>query len=194
MLDTHARKYVQPLIKSVADFFMGHNFTANQVTIIAFFMGISTGFFIYFKMTILAVIFMWLSGLLDAVDGTIAREKGSTPFGTVMDITFDRLVEISVILGLALRFPEMRMIMLLLTCSIIFSMTVFLTTGMMAEKKGGKSFYYQAGVAERTEGFLFFTGMMIFINHIHIIGIIFIGAVIFTAIERLIEAKKILDK
>lgn len=194
MLDTHARKYVQPLISSVAGFFMRHKFTANQVTVIAFFMGISTGFFIYFKMTALAVVLMWTSGFLDAVDGTIAREKGSTPFGTVMDITFDRLVEISVILGLALRFPQVRMMMLLLACSIIFSMTVFLTTGMMAEKKGKKSFYYQAGVAERTEGFLFFTGMMIFTGHVRLIGGVFIVAVIFTAVERLIEAKRILDK
>ena len=192
MLDTHARKHVQPLIVKVAGFFMKYNFTANQVTIMAFFMGISTGIFIYLKKPMIAITVLWISGLLDAVDGTIAREKGSTPFGTVMDITFDRLVEISVILGLAFRFDHTRMIMLILTCSIIFSMTVFLTTGMMAEKKGTKSFYYQAGVAERTEGFIFFTMMMLFTSYINPIGIVFFSAVIFTASQRLIEARKIL--
>lgn len=192
MLDTHARKHVQPIIKRVADFFMRYSFTANQVTVMAFFIGMSTGIFIYFKMPVTAITVLWLSGLLDAVDGTIAREKGSTPFGTVMDITFDRLVEISVILGLAFRFQNTRMIMLILTCSIIFSMTVFLTTGMMADKKGSKSFYYQAGFAERTEGFIFFTIMMIFIEYINPIGIVFFSAVIFTASQRLLEARKIL--
>ena len=192
MLDTHARKHVQPIIKKVADFFMRYNFTANQVTVMAFFMGISTGVFIYFKMPLIAITVLWLSGLLDAVDGTIARKNGSTPFGTVMDITFDRLVEISVILGLAFRFSNTRMMMLILTCSIIFSMTVFLTTGMMAEKKGSKSFYYQAGVAERTEGFIFFTMMMLFTEYINPIGVVFLSAVIFTASQRLLEAKKIL--
>ncbi|ADO84521.1 CDP-alcohol phosphatidyltransferase family protein [Ilyobacter polytropus] len=192
MLDTHARKHVQPIIEKVADFFMRYNFTANQVTVMAFFMGISTGIFIYFKMPLMAIAVLWLSGLLDAVDGTIARENGSTPFGTVMDITFDRLVEISVILGLAFRFSNTRMTMLILTCSIIFSMTVFLTTGMMAEKKGSKSFYYQAGVAERTEGFIFFTMMMLFTKYINPIGVVFLSAVIFTASQRLLEARKIL--
>ncbi|WP_320047984.1 CDP-alcohol phosphatidyltransferase family protein [uncultured Ilyobacter sp.] len=192
MLDTHARKHVQPIIKKVANFFMRYNFTANQVTVIAFFMGISAGIFIYFKMPLMAITVLWLSGLLDAVDGTIARENGATPFGTVMDITFDRLVEISVILGLAFRFSNTRMIMLILTCSIIFSMTVFLTTGMMAKKKGSKSFYYQAGVAERTEGFIFFTMMMLFTKYINPIGVVFFSAVIFTASQRLLEARKIL--
>ena len=135
MLDTHARKYVQPLIYQVAKIFIKYNFSANQVTFIAFLLGISTGIFAYYGLGAAGVLVMWISGLLDAVDGTIAREKGSTPFGTVLDITFDRLVEIAVILGLALRFPGEQFELLLLTCSIIFSMTVFLTTGMMAENE-----------------------------------------------------------
>lgn len=193
MLDTHARKYFQPIIQKVAEIFIKNNFTANQVTFIAFLLGMSTGVFVYYGMGVTAVAIMWLSGLLDAVDGTVARVKGSTPFGTVMDITFDRLVEISVILGVALRYPEVQFELLLLTCSIIFSMTVFLTTGMMAEKQGQKTFYYQAGIAERTEGFIFFSLMILFPVYVKALTLIFFGLIVFTASQRMREAARILS-
>jgi len=193
MLDTHARKYVQPLIHQVARCFMRYDFSANQVTVVAFLLGISTGVFAYFGMGVIGVTLMWISGLLDAVDGTIARENGSTPFGTVLDMTFDRLVEIAIIVGVALRYPEVQFELLLLTCSIIFSMTVFLTTGMMAEKKGQKSFYYQAGVAERTEGFIFFSLMLLFPGYLQIIVVIFFILIVFTASQRMREASRLLS-
>ena len=193
MLDTHARKYFQPLIYQVAKVFMRYSLSANQVTVIAFVLGVSTGVFAYFGMGVMGVVFMWISGLLDAVDGTIAREKGSTPFGTVLDMTFDRLVEIAIILGLALKYPEVQFEFLLLTSSIIFSMTVFLTTGMMAEKKGQKSFYYQAGVAERTEGFIFFSLMLLFPPYLQITTIVFFILIVFTAFQRMREAARLLS-
>ncbi len=193
MLDTHGRKYFQPLIYQVARVFMKYNMSANQVTMIAFLLGISTGIFAFYGMGVIGVAIMWISGLLDAVDGTIAREKGSTPFGTVLDMTFDRLVEIAIIIGLALRYPGEQFQLLLLTCSIIFSMTVFLTTGMMAEKKGQKSFYYQAGVAERTEGFIFFSLMLIFPAYLKVIILIFFGLIVFTALQRMREAARLLS-
>jgi len=40
MLDTRARKYVQPLLNKVADGFIKMGFTANGVTILAFIIGL----------------------------------------------------------------------------------------------------------------------------------------------------------
>jgi len=72
-------------------------------------------------------------------------------------------------------------------------MTVFLTVGALSDKYSEKSFYYQPGLAERTEGFIFFSLMMIFNNYINIIVIIFSLAILYTAIQRILEAKKILS-
>ena len=195
MLDTHARKYVQPAIDKSAAFFVKLGLTANQVTVISFFIGISSGVFFYFDQLFIAVFVLWLSGYLDAVDGSMARQtKTTSSWGTVMDITFDRLVEISVILGIAFRFPELQWALLLLAVSIIFSMTVFLTVGAVSEKQGIKSFYYQAGVAERTEGFILLTLMMVVADYRLIITLIFFAVETFTGIQRFLEAKKILTK
>ncbi|MDA8236039.1 MAG: CDP-alcohol phosphatidyltransferase family protein [Clostridia bacterium] len=193
MLDTHARKYVEPMIKLAANGLNKLGFSANQVTVLALIIGIFSGVLVYFEQPYLALMFLWMSGFLDAVDGTMARFHQPSPWGTVMDVTFDRLVEISIILGLAFRFPEAALALLLLSVSIIISMTVFLTVGAVSEKKGQKSFYYQAGLAERTEGFIMFSLMIIVTGYLVPITLVFLSMIIFTAIQRLLEAKRILD-
>ncbi|WNF36239.1 CDP-alcohol phosphatidyltransferase family protein [Bacillaceae bacterium IKA-2] len=192
MLDTHGRKYVQPMILSSAKGLLKLGLSANQVTLISFCIGVSTGLLIYFGYPIIAVVVLWLSGFLDAVDGTMARLTKPSSWGTVLDVTLDRLVEISVILGLAFAFPDAMWALLLLSVSIIFSMTVFLTVGAVSENKGMKSFHYQAGLAERTEGFILFTLMILLANHLLLITLIFLAVEIFTGMQRLLEARRIL--
>lgn len=193
MLDTHCRKYIQPLIGVGADIAMKLGLTANGVTIIAMLIGLLSGVLVALGFNIAAVLVLWFSGYLDAVDGTIARKtKSSSPFGTVMDITFDRMVEGAVILGVAYKYTEFSFISLVLAVSIIISMTIFLTTGPLAENKGEKTFYYQAGLAERTEGFLMLSLMILLKENAGVVINIFTGMVLFTAFQRFGEAKKIL--
>ena len=73
------------------------------------------------------------------------------------------------------------------------SMTIFLTVGALSEKKGVKSFYYQAGVAERSEGFIFFSLMILIPSYLGIITNIFSILIIITAMQRFLEAKRLLD-
>ncbi|AIY05439.1 CDP-alcohol phosphatidyltransferase [Planococcus sp. PAMC 21323] len=193
MLDTHARKHVQPVVDKTADFLLKIGLSANSVTKIAFAVGLSSGVFIYLDQPLWAVIVLWLSGYLDVVDGTMARKTKPSPWGTLLDISFDRMVEISVILGLAFRFPDAMWALLLLSTSIIVAMTVFLTVGALTDKKGVKSFYYQAGLAERTEGFILFTLMIVFSTHLIAITLIFVAIQLFTIYQRMAEAKRILN-
>lgn len=193
MLDTHARKWVQPAIGYTAKQLLSWGLTANQVTWTAFVIGATTGLFIYWNMPIVAVLLLWISGYLDAVDGSMARISNRTsPWGTLLDITFDRIVELSVIIGLAARYPDARFLLILLTASIVFSMTIFLTVGALTEKKGIKSFYYQAGVAERTEGFILFTLMVLLPNWLIWTTALFLLVEIFTGLQRMMEARRLL--
>lgn len=192
MLDTHARKHVQPVVEKTSDFLLKRGFTADGVTKIAFIIGISAGVFVYFDQPFWAVFVLWLSGYLDVVDGTMARKTKPSPWGTLLDISFDRLVEIGVLIGLALRFPDSMWALLLLSASITIAMTVFLTVGALSDNKGMKSFYYQAGLAERTEGFILFTLMIIFSTYLTQITLVFLAVQIFTIAQRMAEAKRIL--
>ncbi|MBS3972100.1 MAG: CDP-alcohol phosphatidyltransferase family protein [Erysipelotrichia bacterium] len=190
MLDSKARKMIQPIFDNSANFFIKRNISANQVTLIAFIIGLIPAIMIYFNIpTIIAIATLWFSGFLDAVDGTVARKtKTSSPFGTIMDITFDRLVEISLLLVFALKYSTNVMAFVLLACSIIVSMTIFLTVGAASDKVSEKTFYYQAGLAERTEGFIMFSIMAFLPQYIDIIALIFSAMIIITASQRFYEA------
>lgn len=192
MLDTHARKYVQPSIDKTAHYFLNQGRSADQITIIALFIGLGTSILYILGHPVAAVVLLWLSGFLDAVDGTMARHTKTSPFGTVMDITFDRVVEVGIILAIAYVHPGVLWPLLLLTASIIISMTIFLVVGAVSEKAGVKSFYYQAGAAERTEGFLLFSIMMLFPDYLFWSTLLFFAIELFTGIQRFIEASRIL--
>ncbi|MBA2176616.1 CDP-alcohol phosphatidyltransferase family protein [Halobacillus locisalis] len=193
MLDTHARKFVQPTIDKSADFFLKRGRTANQITVLALIVGLSTSFLYAWGLPVVAVIMLWLSGFLDAVDGTMARHTKTSPFGTVMDVTFDRIVEIGMIIAIAYVHPEVLWPLLLLSVSIIVSMTIFLVVGTVSEKAGMKSFYYQAGAAERTEGFIFFSIMLLFPDFLWWSTLLFFAVELFTGAQRFLEAKRILS-
>ena len=192
MLDTHCRRYVQPIIGIGANFFLKLGFTANGVTILAMLIGVSSGIFTYLDYNYIGVLVLWLSGYLDAVDGTIAREtNSSSAFGTIMDITFDRMVEASVIVGVASRYRELSYSAMLLSISIIITMTIFLTTGSLTDKKSEKSFYYQAGLAERTEGFIMFSLIILLKDKAEIMIYALTIMIIITILQRFLEARKI---
>ncbi|EPZ56495.1 putative membrane protein [[Clostridium] sordellii ATCC 9714] len=96
------------------------------------------------------------------------------------------------IFTLALKYPLARMNFIVLLMCIIISMTIFLTVGALANKKGMKSFYYQAGVAERSEGFLFFSLIILLPKFIILLTNLFSLIIFITIIQRIIEAKNIL--
>lgn len=192
MLDTHARKYADKSFLQVARWLLKIGLSPNQVTAAAFVFGLSSGAAAYFRQPVIAVVLLWLSGLLDAVDGTMARMTGkSSLFGAVLDVVSDRIVELCVIWALALLHPQSLVALLGLVSSILLSMTVFLTTGMYAKNTGGKSFYYQAGLMERTEGFLAFTAMLLFQGGLSVLTWIYTGLIAVTIVQRLSEAYRL---
>ncbi|MGL4798286.1 MAG: CDP-alcohol phosphatidyltransferase family protein [Cellulosilyticaceae bacterium] len=195
MLDTNARKYVQPIITKTAEILLKKNITPNQVTVFAFLLGISTSIWIVLGQPIIGLIFLWISGFFDAVDGSMARiGKMQSPWGSLMDIVFDRLVELSMVIAIGIMQPQSRLALIVLVSTIVFSMCVFLTVGALAENNGIKSFRYQAGLMERTEGFIGFSIMILFMQQAHYITCIMALLIGFTALQRMMEAYKIFSK
>lgn len=194
MLDTYGRKYINPLIDFFADKLTKKGINPNHITIAALILGILCFLSLLAGKNILAFIFLWLSGFCDTLDGAAARKKGTpTPWGTFLDITFDRLVETSIIIALAVKNPQALFSLLFLTVAILISITIFLTVGALARQKGIKSFYYQAGLMERTEGFILFSLMILFPAHLIAITWIYTLLIGITILQRTAEAKKILS-
>jgi len=194
MLDTHARKYVTKPINVVSKFMLSKNITPLHVTMLTLVIGlIPAVLMLTTNLIYLPVIVLWISGLFDAVDGDMARiSNQKTDLGGFCDIVFDRLVELSIILSLAYIYPNSSFALLVLTATILISMTIFLTVGALVVNKKEKAFKYQVGLMERTEGFIFFTLMMIFRNYVSHIALVFSLFIGYTIIQRFREAVNLL--
>ncbi|NJP37875.1 CDP-alcohol phosphatidyltransferase family protein [Alkalicoccus luteus] len=194
MIDTKARYIVQPVIEKTAGVALRTGLSANQMTVLGFLTGAAAAGAVFAGWYVTGFLLLWFSGFLDAVDGTMARKTTSTKFGTVLDVSFDRLVEAGIILALAFRYPDLMWAMLLLMASILYTVTIFLTVGAVADKKTEKSFYYQPALAERTEGFILLSLMILFTEYLLFFTLLFLAVELITAFQRLYMAKKLLQE
>ncbi|MGL4676766.1 MAG: CDP-alcohol phosphatidyltransferase family protein [Brevinema sp.] len=143
---------------------------------------------------VITLIILYLSGFCDIIDGIVAREsKSMSSVGTLLDIVFDRIVEMSILGALAYTYPQYMPIIIILLMSILFCITVFLTIGILVQKSSHKTFFYVSGIMERTEAFILFTLLIIFPRHIPVIGIIGALLIFITGIQRFVFAIKHLD-
>lgn len=188
MLDTHARKYAEFFITPGAKLFAKLKWKPTHVTVLALVTGELAAVAFLFKLPVaVPVALLWISGYLDTVDGALARlTKQTSAIGTLLDIFFDRLVELSFILSFAIRCPDSVFAQLLSASAIVLSMTVFLTSGALLENNGIKTFRYQTGLMERTEGFIFFTIQMLLARYLRYTSYVYAGLIVFTAFQRLI--------
>lgn len=192
MLDTHARKFVDPLIGAVARALQRARLSANAVTALAMVVGVAAGVAAARGATVASILLLWSSGLLDAADGALARLTRSDPLGAILDITSDRVVEVAVIVGLAWRHPEASLDLLVLAGVIAIAMSLFLSIAAALRNRSVKSFHYAPGLGERTEAFLCLTAMLAGSAHLRQWTWLFIGIIVFTMGQRLGHVRRAL--
>src|SRR5205814_247071 len=134
---------------------------ANALTIVGMLVGVGAAALVCAQYPVWGFATLWLSGLIDAADGTLARLTRPTPLGAILDITFDRVVEISVIAALAWLHPEARFEMVILAGVIAIAMSLFLSIGAAVQNASTKSFHYAPGLGERTEAFILLSFMIL---------------------------------
>jgi len=192
MLDTNARKYVQPLLDAIAQACLKAGIGANALTIAGMLLGVAAALLAAAGLPVAAVAVLWLSGLIDAADGTLARLTQATPLGAILDITFDRVVEISMIVALAWRFRDARLELLVLAGVIAIAMSLFLSIGAAVANRSAKSFHYAPGLGERTEAFICLTLMILDADRLVLWTWVFVAVIVFTMGQRLHHAKALL--
>ena len=192
MLDTNARKYVQPLLDAIARACLRAGIGANALTIAGMLLGVAAALLAAAGLPVAAVAVLWLSGLIDAADGTLARLTQATPLGAILDITFDRVVEIAMIVALAWRFRDARLELLVLAGVIAIAMSLFLSIAAAVANRSVKSFHYAPGLGERTEAFICLTLMILDSERLVLWTWVFVAVIVFTMGQRLRYAKAML--
>lgn len=206
MIDTWLLK---TKIKSSFEKFVKKSFygkiSANSLTINGLILGLISSVFIYLSgilipmfFTIISAILMCFSFFFDALDGTIARFNTPTKFGGILDIFCDRMVELSILIGLIstnitlLVWPGIFSLSAIVLC-----ITMFLVVGgsinteELDEQK--KVIYYRKGLMERSETFIFlFLMTVLYFDPWRLILMwVFAGLVFLTAILRLRDAHQL---
>jgi len=139
--------------------------SANQLTILGLVIGLIAAFFIYlsktilfeFELIIISSILIVLSFTMDTMDGAIARAKGPTLFGGILDIFSDRLVEVILIITLVstdpfnLIWPGLFTLAAMVLCISMFLIVSILSQEIENTKKAAKVIRYRKGFMERSE-------------------------------------------
>ena len=193
MLDTNARKYVQPVLDAVARACLRLGISANGLTVVGMLVGLVAACLVLQDYPLAGFAVLWLSGLIDAADGTLARLTKPSPLGAILDITFDRVVEIAVILALAYNHPDARFLLVLLAGTIAIAMSLFLSIGAAVANQSVKSFHYAPGLGERTEAFICLSLMVLDSARLVLWTWVFIGVIGLTMAQRLYHAWRILS-
>jgi archaetidylinositol phosphate synthase len=191
MLDTNARKYIQPLLDAIARGCQRAGISANTLTIIGMLVGVVAAGLVATGYYVGGFAVLWLSGLIDAADGTLARLSKPGPLGAILDITFDRIVEISMIVALAIRFGDARFELLILAGIIAIAMSLFLSIAAAVANTSIKSFHYAPGLGERTEAFICLSLMILDHTRLVLWTWVFIGVIAFTMLQRVYHVHRI---
>ena len=109
MLEKYFRPYIQKKINIFIPYISKKGVTPCQFSWLSLLLGLMSCVSLIASMPIISIILLWLSGLGDMLDGSLARfQKTSSPFGAVLDITFDRIVEFLIIFTLCFQDPTSR--------------------------------------------------------------------------------------
>ena len=187
-------QYIRPKCQKYFDI-LGYHITrfpvtANQMTACAFIFGVLSAISIWYGATLYALLFLWLSGLCDVLDGTIARLTNTThPFGAYTDLIADRMVESALMIGFALRYPEHYMTYILFLVALLFHFSTFVVAGSVFKNDGPKSMHYDRRIVERAEAFVVFTFMILYQQASFYILMPFTILVIISGCARFIRVK-----
>jgi len=192
MLDSHGRRFVGPALEAIARQCHRAGIGANALTLIGMLVGLCAAALVGAGYPVAGFGALWLSGIVDAADGTLARLTKATPLGAILDITFDRVVEISVIAALAWLHPEARFELVVLAGVIAIAMSLYLSIGAAVQNASVKSFHYAPGLGERTEAFILLSFMILDPERLVTWTWVFVGVIAFTMGQRLVHARRML--
>jgi phosphatidylglycerophosphate synthase len=170
MLDSFARRLIDPPLNRAGQVIAAKGLSANGVTLIGLGLGLIAALCIALNCAPLALLPLLASRIADGLDGAVARATRKTDFGGYLDIAADFLFYGAIPFAFVLMDPASNGVAgAFLLLSFYVNGTSFLGYAILAEKhghetsaQGQKSLYYSNGILEGTETIIFFVILCLF--------------------------------
>lgn len=170
MLDSFARRLIDPPLNRAGQVIAAKGLSANGVTLIGLGLGLIAALCIALNCATLALLPLLASRIADGLDGAVARATRKTDFGGYLDIAADFLFYGAIPFAFVLMDPASNGVAgAFLLLSFYVNGTSFLGYAILAEKhghetsaQGQKSLYYSNGILEGTETIIFFVILCLF--------------------------------
>lgn len=190
------RRIFRPVVLKIAKSFARIGFTPNQVTILALSFSLLAFVAIYLDFPILYGVLVFVSGLLDGVDGALAKITDSaSPRGGFLDSITDRYSDLIIILGF-LFWEESSNFYFLFPFNlwVVISIIGFIMVSYTRSRGESYGLNLDRGIAGRSER-LFILSLCsilyLFDNEFPIYGLIIVGVLAnLTAFYRILIALK----
>jgi phosphatidylglycerophosphate synthase len=193
MFDRPLTALIKPAITQLAKGLQRLGLSANQVTVLGFLVGLFAAFLIAGQSYLAGLLAIFVSRLLDALDGALARLTQATDAGGFLDITLDFLFYASIPLAFAVAEPTRNALpAAVLLAAFIGTGSSFLAFAVIAGQRGlknlampDKSFYFLGGLTEATETLACFAAMCLWPPHFAALAYGFAALCFITTVTRI---------
>lgn len=200
MLDSHMRRVIDPGLNRGGAWLAARGASANAVTMVGLGFGLAAaGAIALGAAAALTLALLLANRILDGLDGAVARARGRTDFGGLLDIVCDFAVYGAVPLAFVIRDPDANALAgAFLLVTFYINGATFLGYGILAERhglvstaQGIKSLHYSAGLLEGTETIVFFAFLCLFPMIFAPAAYVFGALCLVTAFGRLLLALRV---
>ena len=189
MLDARARAVVRPAVDRTAAYVSQRGVPAGAVTAVGLAVGIGACVAAALAAWPLALA-LWLANrALDGLDGAVARRRGPTDLGGMLDLLADFVVYGGFVVGVAIAVPDARVASVVLLAAYLLNNVALLSFASLIEKRGldlgdERSLRFTAGLTEGTETIVAYSLICLVPAHAGTIAWVFGGMVLVTVAQR----------
>jgi len=189
MLDARARAVVRPGLDHAAALVAQRGVSAGVVTAVGLAVGIGACVAAALAVWPLALA-LWLANrALDGLDGAVARHRGPTDLGGMLDFLADFVVYGGFVVGVAIALPDARVASVVLLATYLLNNVALLSFASLIEKRGldlgdERSLRFTAGLTEGTETIVAYALICLLPAHAGTIAWVFAAMVLVTVAQR----------
>lgn len=197
MLDEELRKTAKPFYKPLAIPLATH-MNGNAVSLLGLAVGVLCLVLAALGFNFLALVFWLANRLLDGLDGEVARIRGeASEFGAFLDIAADFFMYGGLVVALAIQHEDARLALAVLFLAYYLNGSLFLALSsvlerLKAERRTERGLHFRRSLTEGFETIMFGALALALPAYISPIVWIFAAMVFVSAIQRLLDAKRML--